>query len=1151
MRQFRGEVGRAALMSQPSGIFGAVLRARRIYAGLSQQELSERAAVSVRAVRDIERGRVQYPRSASVRRLALAVGLDPVDAIRAAGLSGSHRRNVPALEINVLGPLIVRRRGQIVEIRSPMQRNLLGVLATQPDQLVGDEELIDVLWGERPPATCRSLMHTHVARLRRLLDPDQKFARSELIVAVGSGYRLRSDTAELDIVRFDELTRRGMQARTYDRELARMLLSDAVECWRGSMLADLGARVRQRPVIVAAGNRRVNAVLALADLADDAGGVELVVEQLRAAAELEPLHEGVHARLMIALARAGQQAAALRVFTELRDRLVSDLGVDPGNELRAAHARVLHLDTEPAASVDAHARSPTPAQLPADIPRFKGRRRHLHELDELLAQSRESGTTGVITAIAGMAGVGKTALATHWAHRVANKFDDGQLYVNLNGYAIDAPLEPPVILARLLGELGVPPERVPADVEAAAALYRTRLADKRMLILLDNARDAEHVRPLLPGSGTSVVIITSRDELTGLVATHGVRRLSLDVLTLEEAVALLRDIVGPERVAADPEAASDLARACGLLPLALRIAAAQLAGHPRRSIREYLGQLRSGSPLAELAVDGDPHAAVAAAFATSYLALPAESRRLFRLLGAVPGPSIGVSAAVELADRTPEAVGRMLESLAKAHLIEHREVGRYGMHDLVRLYAQQQAEPDRVTAFRRLLDHYLHIADSAASTVYPELLRLPIDDSPRAVQMTSPEEGMRWLHAERDNLVAAVHHTAEHGPPEKAWQLADALHCYFFLRGYAAEWPAVAQAGLNAAIKMGNLRAQAASYLSLGRVHQTAGLFLDSVSHYRDAIALARAAGWTAGESEARSNLAVELWWTGDVAAATDELAIALSAARQTDDLRCLANVHFRVGLVYRDQGRLRDAADHQARARELYSRLGSKDGEAHALGTLGMSTHELGQFDDARAYLAESLILMREIGDRRGEAYVLRTLAALNRDSDRQPEALADVQAALTLAVEIGHRSLEAESRNVLGSIHERFGNLEQAKDQYMKALSLAGDARMRASEIRALLGLSVCHKSARPADALDYARQARDLAHGLGFRLLEGWACAAVATCQLELCQYEEAEHSLREAIALHSQTGHRLGHEHATTLLRRSLSARRKTHECGGAT
>lgn len=1133
-------------MAEASEGFGAVLYARRISAGLSQQQLSERAGVSVRAVRDIERGRVRFPRPASVRRLALAVGLDPTDAIDSVRLSGGHRRDAPPLEIDVLGPLNVRRNGQTVEIGSMMQRSVLGLLSAQPDRLVGDEELIDALWGEHPPATCRNLVHTHVARLRGALDPDRTRARSDLIVAVGSGYRLRPEGAELDVVRFDELAEAGMHARIADPERARMLLSEAIACWRGAMLADLGSRVRHQPVVVAAGNRRLNAVLALADLANAAGKDESVVEQLRAMAGVESLHEGVHARLMVALAGSGQQAAALQVYAALRDRLADELGVAPGAEVQEAHARVLRRDTGHPGAVD-HVGSPAPAQLPADVPRFAGRHQHMRELDELLAGDAESGAAVVITAIAGMAGVGKTALATHWAHRVADRFGDGQLYVNMNGYSAEAPLETLPVLERLLGELGVVPERVPADVEAAAALYRSRLAGKRMLILLDNVRNAEQVRLLLPGSGGSLVIVTSRDQLTGLVATHGVRRLSLDVLSVAEAVTLLREIVGPERIAAEPQAAEELARACGLLPLALRIAAAKLDSQPDQSISEYVGQLRAGNPLAELSVDGDPNAAVGAAFAASYMSLPAEARRLFRLLGTVPGPDVSVATATVLADEQPEAVARMLATLAKAHLVEPHAADRYGMHDLVRIYSRQQAEPDRDAALRRLLDEYLLVADSAVTILYPEvLLRLPTRGTPQTARFTDPVRAMAWFQAERDNLIAAVYHAAEHGPADKAWQIADALHCYFVLRGYAVEWPEVAIAGLNAASRAGDLRGQGAAHLSLGRAYQTVGRFLESTEHYTRAISLFEAAGLTAGQADARSNLGLTLWWMGDLDAAADELAIALPLAEQTGDRGCIGNTHLRIGVVFRDQGRLNDAADHQAMAIECYRRLGSKDGEAHALGTLGVSTHEMGRFEEAQTHLVRSLALMREVGDRFGETYVMRTLAAVHRDNGRYAAALVDAQAALALAIEIGHRFLEADARNVLGSVHMFLGHHEQANEQYLTALALARQAVMRAPEIGALLGLSACQKRAHPGDALEHARQALEIAQRGGFRVQEGWAHAALASCHIELCHYDVAEQHLRDAVAIRSRTSHRLGQEYLDNL-QRSLSAGRRDREC----
>jgi DNA-binding XRE family transcriptional regulator len=366
--------------------------------------------------------------------------------------------------------------------------------------------------------------------------------------------------------------------------------------------------------------------------------------------------------------------------------------------------------------------APVPRQLPADVAGFTGRSPHLAELDGLLAGDGEPPVV-LISAIAGAAGVGKTALAVHWAHQVSDRFPDGQLHVNLQGYAAGPPVEPVRALAQLLQSFGLEAEKVPVEEEAAAGLYRSLLSGRRVLVVLDNARDATQVRPLLPGSPGCVVVVTSRDRLTGLVASHGAHRLLLDVLAPDEAVGLLARILGQERVDGDPAGTVELAEACGRLPLALRIAAANLAGEPERSIGSYAGALR-GDRLGGLAVEDDPEVGVRAAFDHSYAVLHPDAQRLFRLLGLVPGPEATPNAAAALAGTAPDAAARLLGRLAAAHLLEVHAPDRYSLHDLLRLYASQRAEredsgAERQAAVRRLFDWYLHTADSAARLLYP------------------------------------------------------------------------------------------------------------------------------------------------------------------------------------------------------------------------------------------------------------------------------------------------------------------------------------------------------------------------------------------------------------------------------------------------
>ncbi|MCO1656102.1 BTAD domain-containing putative transcriptional regulator [Pseudonocardia humida] len=1124
-------------MADGSGMSGEELRARRVRGGLTQRELSRRAGLSVRAVRDIEQGRVRRPQRDSLRRLAAALGPDPTVPSTPPGSPADR------LELAVLGPLAVHRAGAPAPAGPLNQRCLLGLLAVRAGQVVSLEEIIDVLWGEHPPATCRNLVHVHLSRLRRLLRTP--------ITGVGGGYRLAVDGDRLDLLRFDELTARARAARDTDPESALDLFARALTCWRGPVLADLTARLRQHPAVVAVSQRRLAAVLAHADTAIALRRYEPAAQRLRELVHEEPLHEGAYARLVLAMAGSGQRAAALELFAELRARLVDELGVEPGIELREAQARVLRGDLPTGGpdhrSLADRAAPPPPAQLPADVAGFTGRAEQTARLDRLLPSTTAEGAGAVVVAvIAGMAGVGKTALAVHWAHRVAARFDAGQLYVDLQGHSSRSPLRPLQALAGLLRALGVPADEVPVEPAEAATLYRSLVARKRVLVVLDNAADAEQVRPLLPGSAGSVVVVTSRDRLTGLVATHGARPLPLGVLAVEDAVELIARVLGESGVTAEPAACAELARACGLLPLALRIAAANVLAGPERSITGYLAGLRSGDRLTGLAVEGDPHTAVRAAFDHSYTRLDPDGRRLLRLLSLTPGPGTSGSAAAALSGWTSARTTRLLGLLAEAHLVEPRGPGRYGLHDLLRLYARERADAEDGpaecgAALGRLLDWYLRTTDRAARLLYPGMMRLPIGPD-EAGSAGAPPAGFAdgagassWLDAERADLTAAVEHAAEHGPRPVAWLLADALRGYFWLRRDTVEWLAVARAGLAAARAAGDLRAQAAAHHSLGGAHQTLSAHDQAIEHHTSALALSERAGWSSGRATALSALGRVHWWSGGLRQSLDHHTRALALHRELDRWTGGANALLNLGLVERDLGRLRQALDHEAESLVLHRRTGARDGEAHVLSALGEIERDLGRLDRARGHLAEALALHRELGDRFGEANAVVGLAAVLGDAGHRAEALDLARAALALSVEIGNRAGEARVRNTLGGLRLRLGDPEDAADQHRRALDLARRTGSRAAEVCALLGLAACcRRLDRPAEAVEHGSAALAGAGEVGFLVLEGHARVEMAAAEHALGRVAAAADQARRAVDAHRGTGHRLGQARALRVL-----------------
>jgi tetratricopeptide (TPR) repeat protein/transcriptional regulator with XRE-family HTH domain len=771
-----------------------------------------------------------------------------------------------------------------------------------------------------------------------------------------------------------------------------------------------------------------------------------------------------------------------------------------------------------------------PAMLPAAVADFTGRTAQLAQL-AALAGADDAPTTVVVTAIAGTAGVGKTALAVRFGHEIRGHFPDGQLYLDLRGYAPTPPLTPSQALAVLLHALGEPVEQVPADPERAAGRYRSLLAGKRMLIVLDNAHRADQVRPLLPGTSGCLVLVTSRDRLGGLVARDGARRLTLDVLSADEAEVLLGRILGRQRVTAEPEAVADLARRCAYLPLALRIAAANLADQPHRDIAGYVAELAADGPLAALTVPGDEQGAVRVAFSSSYTRMPAAARRLFRLLGLVPGPDVTVDAAAALAGVTRAEAAGLLTTLVSANLIAEPAAGRFTCHDLLRRYAGERArrdegDHDRAAAVARLLDWYLHTTNAAGRLLYPGMSLLAAPE-PRSGVFADDVAALGWLEAERANLLAAVQHTAVHGPHPAAWLLADALRGYFWLRLYTADWMATARAGLTAAEAAGARRAEAASRLSLADAYQSQARHRRALAQYTEVLALTRQEEWIEGQVATLNGLGRVYWQIDRLEEAVDHLSQALAIDRATGSVRGQAMRLANLGAMYHEMGRLSLAADHYEQALAITRETGQRRGEGICLANLGMTYHELGSLSVAFDHLGAALTLARETGDTGNEAHVLRILAEAHADAGRPDRALAFALEAVTVADNIDDRHYEVETCNTLAGVHERRGEHDKAIDGYRRALKLARDMRTRYPEIVALIGLSTAYRYLdRPDEALTAARQALALARRTGYHMLAGHALTALAEAYRALDRADQAVKHARRAVAVHRATGHRLG-------------------------
>ncbi|WP_409493680.1 tetratricopeptide repeat protein [Amycolatopsis sp. cmx-11-12] len=989
------------------------------------------------------------------------------------------------VRIQVLGSLRVWHGGTELELGPPGRRAVLGLLVLAGGEAMSKQDLMDALWGERPPRSAVNVLQTHVKHLRRLLEPDRPArSGSEILPHVGGGYAVRWDAVDVDLPHVRRLVAEANDARR-DGETGRAaaLFGEALRWWRGKPLADLPLLATHPKVVSLAAERR-SLLAGYGDAMLAIGAAREVLTELVEAAADQPLDEPAQARLIRAYHGAGQRATAFRLYQEVRERLVEELGVEPGPELLAAHAALLD-EGEPPANPRPAAR--VPRQLPAEPPGFTGRAIELSILDELVPRATGSGGTVAIAAVTGTAGAGKTALAVHWAHRVKNRFPDGQFYANLRGHSPAPSATALEVLTRFLSALEVPAERLPADTETASALYRTLMTDRKALVLLDNVDTADQVRPLLPAGPGCLVLVTARDRMTGLVALHGARRLTLDMLDPGEALELLARLLGAERVRAEREAAAEVAGLCAYLPLALRIAAANLADNPGNGIEDYAIELRKGNLLAALTVPGDEQIAVRTAFDLSYSALPAETRRLFRLLSLVPGNDIGVEA-VEILSGTDQA-SRMLDTLAGAHLVEQHAPDRYRFHDLLRRYAADRLESrespaERESARRRLHEWYLRAVDHAAKIVYPHMFRIPLSVPDGPIPVAAAD----WLETELANVVAVVEDAARNGPRPVAWLLADALRGYFWMSLRQVEWRAAAGAALSAAEEDGDLRARAAARFSLADLSFRQGRYREAVRRYTGALVLARRADWVEAQAAVLGNLGCAYWQSGRLPAAAVRFSRALELSRRAGRPAGEAVALGNLGLVHWEMGDLPRAAEHYARALRRYRRIGSRYGEAINLSNLGQVQHARGRATEAAGLLAEALTLHRDAGNRAGEAETLGRLASVYCDLGRLTDALDHARDGLRLARETGEPRGEGEALVALAVVHHRAGHRQDAVRRYRQALALLRETGDRYPEVDALIGLATA------TGDLGQARQALALAERAGYRALRRRASAAV---------------------------------------------------------
>jgi DNA-binding SARP family transcriptional activator/Tfp pilus assembly protein PilF len=930
---------------------------------------------------------------------------------------GGSQRPAP-LRVGVLGPVRAWLAERELTPGPPRQQAVLAMLAMRANRVVSRDELVDAVWGHDAPASAEGGVHTYVAGLRRVLEPGRsRRGPGQVLASAGAGYVLRLDSGNVDAVVFE----RGLDSGRRLRSAANLTgavsaLDGALRAWHGTAYAGVpgpfasSERVRLGELRSAAAEERADLLLGL-------GRHEQAVPELAALVAEHPLRERMRGLLMVALYRCGRQAEALQVFHDARRVLGEELGIDPGPELSRIHQQILALDPglqapgrTPAHNAtvgDRPAADPAPAQLPLEVPGFSGRRAELDRMHEALGAAGGNPPAAVpIVAIAGTAGVGKTALAIRFARQVAGHFPDGQLHVNLRGFGPSgSAMHPDDALRYFLDAFAVPPQRIPASLEARAALYRSLLDGKRVLIVLDNARDTGHVRPLLPGSPGSLVVVTSRSQLTGLVVTEGAVPLSLDVLTDEEAYELLGRRLGRERLAAEPQAGAELITLCARLPLALSITVGRGATRPGLSLAALAAELRDTRSRLDALDAGDAATDLRAVLSWSYQQLSPRAARMFRLLGLHPGPDISRAAAVSLGGASDDDAGTALGELTRAHMVAEHAPGRFTFHDLLRAYAVERArqaadEAEGERALRRAVGHYLHTARAAAAKVYPQrYLPVPpvLEAGVTLEEIGDHDQALGWLEAEHSVLLAVAGYAAETGMMPQGWMLPCMLADYLDTRGHWA----------------------------------------DLEVSQRSALAVARRSGDEEGEARVCLELGIACVRLGKLAEAEPHLECSLRLYGRMGDRASQARAHTIFAYRLEREERYGEALGHTQQALELHRAVGNRAGEALALNGVGWYLTMLGEHRQALSCCREALSLNRELGNRRGESATLHSLGYAYYQLGDYPKALASYRNAVELAVQAGDRYTEAVSLTSLADASYMTGDTAAAREAWQRALA------------------------------------------------------------------------------------------------------------------
>ncbi|WP_405011790.1 BTAD domain-containing putative transcriptional regulator [Kitasatospora sp. NBC_01539] len=955
------------------------------------------------------------------------------------------------LRFQVLGPVQAWRGTEQLALGSPQQQAVLAALLLGQGRPVTTDDLVDGVWGDRTPPQAVAALRTYISRLRSVIEPTRALRKpAEILVSVSDGYALRIPPESLDLAAFERRVAEASEARADgDFRASHDTLLGALALWRGRPLPGVPGpyaetqRTRLSERQAAVSEERCAVALEIGLHAE-------VVSDLSALCAAHPLRERLRELLMLALYRCGRQAESLGVYADTRKLLIEELGVEPGTGLAAMHARILAGDPALMPAAAASARVSTedvpvfvpPAQLPADVSDFSGRSKIVNELRDVLRGG--SGQAVVVTSLAGIGGVGKTTLAVHVAHGLRPDFPDGQLYVDLRG-AGASPADPAVVLGDFLHTLGTPD--APETLDQRSALYRSLLADRRMLILLDNAKDARQLLPLIPGVSGNAVMVTSRSRLAEIPGAHLV---DIEELTPEEALALFSAIVGVERVAAEPEAALAVVTACGFLPLAVRIAAARLASRPRWSVSDLARRLADQrNRLQELQLG---NLAVETTIGLGYAQLRPDEARAFRLLSTVDAPDLPLAAVAALLGADERRAEDLAEALVEANMLECFTPGRYRYHDLLRLFAQRQNEKlgdtdEQRAALLRLLDLLLATMQNAARVIEPDDLQAELLHHPGSPGLPMDDSGTAraWIRSEVALLLSSVE--AVVGEPMEL--LRPAVDLVLVLRALVEDptlGPRI-RAALNAAADNARLHRDTAALArvryAVGHIHQMAGelqeaeaslrqslalqseddgtqlhisvanelaivLILagrpaEALPFYQQAHAISRSLGAAIGEARLLGNMARAQLHLGQHEEAVASAASAVSAARASGNAPCLADTLYQLGVVLRSTGSPGDAAEHLREAHRLYQAQQHRIWEGYALARLAACLLADGRPAEAAEAADESLVIAQELDAAYCQGLANASLGEALLELGQPARGLACLQEAHAVFVRLG----------------------------------------------------------------------------------------------------------------------------------------------------